>query len=164
MPRPIARSALAFLLALAGGAALSGAPLRAQTGKPAPYWASIAKDEALMRVGPSTDYPANWLYQRRDLPLRVVETYPNWRKVQDPDGIQGWMHVRLLKDQPTVIVRGGLADLREGPGNQARLILRLQSGVVALVERCENGWCRVNVQGQKGYVAIRSLWGATDGR
>src|SRR3546814_3150906 len=75
-------------------------PVQGQEKKP-PYWASLSKDEARMRAGPSMDYPANWIYRRRDLPVKVVAVYSHWRKIEDPDGTQGWMHVRLLSDQPT---------------------------------------------------------------
>jgi hypothetical protein len=52
------------------------------------------------------NYPATWLYQRADLPVKVLEVYPSWRKVQDPDGTAGWMLVNLLSDTRTAIVRG----------------------------------------------------------
>src|SRR3546814_3471802 len=78
-------------------------PVQGQEKKP-PYWASLSKDEARMRAGPSMDYPANWIYRRRDLPVKVVAVYSHWRKIEDPDGTQGWMHVRLLSDQPTAII------------------------------------------------------------
>ena len=42
-----------------------------------------------MRTGPGRNYPGIWLYKRRDLPIRVIQIYPNWRKVEDPDGEQG---------------------------------------------------------------------------
>ncbi len=84
------------LAMLTGPAGLGAQPLK----KP-PYWASIEKNAAVMRVGPAKRFPANWVYLRRDLPVRVIETYPDWRKVQDPDGTTGWFHhVRLLKDEP----------------------------------------------------------------
>ena len=51
------------------------APAAAQDKKP-PYWASIASGEAMMRTGPAKNYPGVWLYKRRDLPIRVVKTYP----------------------------------------------------------------------------------------
>ncbi len=60
----------------------------------------------MMRTGPGQNYPGTWLYVRRDLPIRVVEIYRNWRKIQDPDGTTGWMLVNLLSDQRTAIVRG----------------------------------------------------------
>ncbi len=134
----------------------------AQTAKPVPYWASLAKGDARMRVGPSLDYPASWIYQRRDLPVKVVEVYSNWRKVEDPDGTQGWMHVRLLKDEPTAIVKGTIADMRDGASSSARLKFRLEPGVVGRLSGCANGWCAMDVDGQRGYVAAKDLWGATE--
>ena len=44
----------------------------AQDKKP-PYWASIASGQAMTRTGPGKNYPGVWLYQRRDLPVRVVK-------------------------------------------------------------------------------------------
>ena len=61
-------------------------PAAAQDKTP-PYWASIASGEAMMRTGPAKNYPGIWLYKRRDLPVRVVKTYPNWRMIEDPDGL-----------------------------------------------------------------------------
>jgi SH3-like domain-containing protein len=152
---------LAFLSAALAltGLGVSGAEAQ-KSNKPVPYWASLAKGDARMRVGPSLDYPASWIYRRRDLPVKVVEVYSNWRKVEDPDGTQGWMHVRLLKDEPTAMVKGGMADMRERPSVEARLRFRLEPGVVGRLSGCTNGWCDFEVDGQRGYVPAASLWGA----
>jgi SH3-like domain-containing protein len=147
-------------VALTTWAATDGA--RAQSAKKPPYWASIAKGEAVMRVGPSKDYPANWVYQRRDLPVKVVETYPDWRKIEDPDGTIGWMHVRLLKDDPTGIVKGAAAEMRDGPSADSRLLYRLSPGVIGHLSGCAKGWCAFDVDGKSGYVAELNLWGATN--
>ena len=72
-------------------------PAAAQEKQP-PYWASIASGQAMTHTGPGRNYPNVWLYQRRDLPVRVVKKYENWRLVQDPDGAQGWMLVSMLAD------------------------------------------------------------------
>src|SRR5262249_3860689 len=82
------------------------APAAAQDKQP-PYWASIASGQAMTRTGPGKNYPGVWLYQRRDLPIRVVKKYDNWRLIQDPDGAQGWMLVTLLSDRRTAIVKPG---------------------------------------------------------
>src|SRR5262249_57431387 len=83
-------------------------PAFAQEKKP-PYWASIASGQALTHTGPGKNYPNVWLYQRRDLPVRVVKKYDTWRLIQDPDGAQGWMLVTLLSDRRTAIVKPGEA-------------------------------------------------------
>jgi SH3-like domain-containing protein len=142
-------------LAAAGGAMAAPA-------KPVPYWASISQDEARMRVGPSLDYPSNWVYRRRDLPVKVVQVLGQWRKVEDPDGVQGWMHVRLLSDTATAIVRAGEAPMRESASDGARALFRAERGVVGRLSDCGGGWCAIEVHGQRGYVKASDLWGATD--
>ena len=82
------------------------APAAAQDKQP-PYWASIASGEAMARTGPGRNYPGIWLYKRRDLPIRVVKKYENWRMIEDPDGARGWMLVSLLSDRRTAIVKKG---------------------------------------------------------
>lgn len=136
----------------------------AQLRKPVPYWVALKSDEAKLRVGPSQDFPATWLYRLPGLPLRVIQVdakYPQWRKVEDPDGVRGWMHVAMLRDSPTAIVRGEMAEMREGPSSAARLLYRVQPGVVGRVNSCANGWCALDMRGVRGYISARSLWGAT---
>ena len=77
------RRLMALALMAVGLAAIPAA--QAQE-KKTPYWASISAGEAMMRTGPGRNYPATWLYKRADLPVKVVEVYPQWRKVQDPGG------------------------------------------------------------------------------
>ena len=91
---------------------LVASPALAQDKHP-PYWASIASGQAMTRTGPGKNYPGVWLYQRRDLPIRVVKKYQNWRLIQDPDGAQGWMLGTLLSDRRTThgifhVTEGGL--------------------------------------------------------
>jgi SH3-like domain-containing protein len=150
-------AAIAFALPILG----PNTPAAAQTGKKLPYWVALAKDEARMRVGPSMDYPANWIYRRRNMPMKVIEIYPNWRKIEDPDGAQGWMHVRLLKDDKTAIVVGETVAMREDPSDSAHALFRVEPGVVGRVTKCDGGWCMLDVSGQRGYVPKRNLWGAT---
>ncbi|WP_373690510.1 SH3 domain-containing protein [Sphingobium sp. DEHP117] len=144
---------------LLAAAALGARPAYAGPKTP-PYWASIAADEARMRVGPSLDYPSNWIYQRRDMPVKVVQVLGNWRKIQDPDGTQGWMHVRLLSDTATAMVRDVAADMRQDRSDATPLLYRAEQGVVGRVSDCGEGWCRFDVSGKRGYVRASSLWGA----
>jgi SH3-like domain-containing protein len=151
---------------LAGAAAVLAGTLsvlaEATPAKPVPYWASVSQDEARMRVGPSLDYPSNWVYRRRDLPVKVVQVLGQWRKVEDPDGAQGWMHVRLLSDTATAIVRVGMAELHQSASEGSRTLFRAERGVVGRLSDCSGGWCAFDVKGQRGYAKASDLWGATD--
>ena len=130
--------------------------------KKVPYWASVSAGEAKMRTGPGRQFPASWVYKRANLPVRVVESYPNWRKVEDPDGTRGWMQANLLSDTRTAIVRGEIRPLRETPNGAAKIIWRAEPGVVGKLTDCNKGWCKLDVNGRMGFVETAHIWGTDD--
>ena len=139
------------------------APALAQEKKP-PYWASIASGEAMMRTGPGRNYPGTWLYKRRDLPIRVVKTYPNWRMIEDPEGTRGWMLVSLLSDRRTAIVKqGDPRPLHADPNDGAKVRYRAEAGVVGRVDHCRDGWCHIAVGKREGYIQTSDIWGVSEG-
>ena len=136
----------------------------AEEAKAPPYWASISAGRARMRTGPARTYPATWLYQRADLPVRVVAAFKEWRKVEDPDGTQGWMQANLLSATRTAIVKSAEPmPMLEQPAPGARLKWRAAPGVVGRVSRCGNGWCSFDVMGRAGFVEVGGLWGVEAG-
>lgn len=145
-------------LAIVMGAALAVGPAVGQSDA-LPYWASIAVDEARMRKGPSPDVPVVWEYRRRDLPVRVVARYENWRKVEDPEGTTGWMASRLLSRTRTAIVLEDTRPMREAPSNQAAIVFRAEAGVVGRITDCANGWCLFDVRGRRGWIEADHIWG-----
>ena len=150
------RLAIAALVALA-------APAAAQEKQP-PYWASIASGEAMMRTGPGKNYPGTWLYKRRDLPIRVVKIYPNWRLIEDPDGTRGWMLVTLLSDRRTAIVRPGEPRrVHERPDPSSRVAYLVEHGVVGRIDQCNDGWCRIQLGKRQGHIRTADIWGLNDG-
>ncbi len=141
------------LLAIAGG-------VSAQVAKKTPYWASLDEAEARMRTGPSTEFPVKWVYKRQSLPVKVVAVHQVWRKIEDPDGDQGWVHVRLLSPNRTALVVGsGIGSLRETPDGKARITWRVEPGVVGRIDECAKGWCRFDNAGRTGYIEAERLWG-----
>ncbi len=138
---------------------LASAPAAAQDKQP-PYWASIASGQAMMRTGPARTYPGLWLYQRRDLPVRVIKKYETWRLIRDPDGAQGWMLSTMLSDRRTAMVKpGDPRPIREAPAEAAKVRYLAQPGVVGRIDRCKTGWCRIAVDKREGYIRTSDLWG-----
>ncbi|KPF65276.1 SH3 domain-containing protein [Porphyrobacter sp. AAP60] len=150
------RKLLAMLIALA---AMFAAPLAAQD-RALPYWASLRYDEVRMRVGPSEEYPIEWVYKRKGLPVKVVRVREGWRLVEDPEGTQGWIASSQLNPARWVLVAGeGLADVRAEGAAASALKWRAQPGVVAALLRCREAWCEVDIAGRKGWIARDRLWG-----
>lgn len=138
-------------------------PAAAQDKQP-PYWASIASGQAMTRAGPGKNYPGVWLYQRRDLPIRVVKKYENWRMIEDPDGTRGWMLVSLLSDRRTAIVKtGDPRPIHATADGASRIHYTAENGVVGRIEKCRNGWCHIAIGKREGYIRTSDIWGVSDG-
>jgi len=139
------------------------APVAAQDKTP-PYWGSIASGEAMMRTGPGRNFPGVWLYKRRDLPIRVLRVFPNWRYVEDPDGVRGWMLVSLLSARRTAIVRGTEPrPIHARPDETSRVRYNAQPGVVGRVEDCKDNWCHFQTGQRDGYIRVTDIWGVSEG-
>ena len=145
-------------------AAFSQTGADAQRERQPPYWVSIQASDALMRTGPAQTYPARWRYVRRGLPMRVIETYPSWRKVQDPDGETGWMLVRLLSDVRTALVTGDAPrPMHADPDASSPIRYRAEPGVVGRIAGCARGWCGLDVGGRRGFIRTEHVWGVDPG-
>lgn len=145
------------VMMIAVGMAVCATAADAQS-KP-PYWASISAGQAKMRTGPGRQFPASWLYLRANLPVRVIATYTNWRKIEDPEGIQGWMQANLLSVDRTGLVKGETRPMRERPKADAQIIWRAEPGVVGKLSECGRGWCKLDVRGRIGYIEAAHVWG-----
>lgn len=138
------------------------APAAAQERR-VPYWASISAGKAMMRTGPERTYPATWLYQRRDLPVRVLQMMGAWRRVQEQDGTTGWMLATLLSARRTGIVTGGVQSIRDKPASGAAVLWRVEPGVVLRIDSCDGRWCRVTSGERAGAIEQSALWGTDMG-
>jgi len=124
-----------------------------------PYWASIAAGAAVMRTGPERNYPAMWVYHRRDLPVRVLQVSGAWRRIQEQDGTTGWMLATLLSARRTAIVIGTYRPIREERNDDSPLLWQAEPGVVGRISRCDGHWCRIQIGERIGYIAQSGLWG-----
>jgi SH3-like domain-containing protein len=151
-----------WILLVLGAIAL-GLTVPAWAQRKPPYYLSLKPNEARMRAGPGRNYPTSWVYKRRGLPMRVIDTYSEWSKVQDPDGSEGWMQSNLLDNNRTALVTGTIIEMRAAPNPNARVNWRAEPGVVGTIKRCANGWCWFDVKGRGGYIEQSHVWGTDPG-
>ena len=154
---PLTRALAAATLLVA---ALLANPLSAAD-REVPYWASIRAEKLNMRAGPGRDFPIEWVYVRKGLPVKVKRVHEGWRLVEDPDGAVGWVNASLLTIERGALVTGdGLAEMRDAAGESARLKWKLEPGVIGQLGKCEAGWCKFAVGGHSGFVRQQRLWGS----
>ncbi len=150
---------LLLMVMLAVGEVLAAGHRLGTSGLPLPRWASLASSRANLRTGPGRQFPVRWIFVRRGLPLRVVDEVDVWRRVEAPDGEVGWMHAALLSSRRTVMVRGAVRPLRRTPAPEARVVARLEPGVIARLLSCDGMWCLVEVESYRGWLRREEAWG-----
>jgi len=147
---------------LIGAALIVAATAADAQDKVPPYWASIASGEAMIRTGPGRNYPGTWLYQRRDLPVRVIRIYQSWRLIEDPEGVRGWMLVTLLSDRRTALVKPGEPRaIHEKRDRASRVAYLAEPGVVGRIEVCDDIWCRIEIGKRRGFIARSGIYGVS---
>ena len=112
-----------------------------------------------MRKGPSRDHPIDWVYKLKGLPLKIISEFDDWRKVEDFDGINGWIHRSQLSRKRVVQVISSNSEIKSKPNNDSDILALAETGVLLNLERCDEIWCRISKQNIKGWILRDNIFG-----
>ena len=130
------------------------------SGLPLPRYVSLRAGEVNLRTGPGTRYPIDWIYQRRGLPLQIIDEFEAWRRVRDHQGTVGWIHRSMLIGRRTVMVLGEPRLLHREPNSQSPGLAFLEPGVIARLEGCLVTWCQIEAKGFEGWLRREDFYGS----
>ena len=119
---------------------------------------SIKSNKANLRIGPSVDYPIEWVYIQKNIPVEVLEQYEQWYKIKDIDGTTGWMHKSLLSNKRYFIVIKTTL-IYTNPRKTSKIRAYVDPRVIGKLINCENEWCKVQVQDINGWMIKDYIWG-----
>ena len=130
-------------------------------------YASFKYDEVNLRTGPGERFPILWVYQEKNFPVEVIDSFETWRQIREKDGTLGWVHQNMLKKTRYVLVEkeGNLLKKNEAVSPVLAIV---QPGVIARLEECPAGnYCKITVSDEtntkKGWFPRSSLWGLDNG-
>ena len=129
------------------------------TNLPIPRFVSIKSDECNVRRGPSLSHKIDWVFTRKGMPVEITAEYGHWRRVRDRDDVGGWVHYSLLSGSRNVIIEEDMLSLHIRPNPDTQVAARLEMGVIARLNECSEGWCRLTAGGYKGWAPQKALWG-----
>ncbi|MGQ0566964.1 MAG: SH3 domain-containing protein [Gemmobacter sp.] len=135
----------------------------AVTNLPLPRYVTLKGSEGNARRGPSLTHRIDWTFTLTGMPLKITAEHENWRRVEDVDGVGGWVHYALLSGTRSVLVTEDMAEFRAQPDLAADVVLQAEYGVLARLLECRAEWCRVTAEGTRGWVRKASIWGVEPG-
>ncbi|MEE8172466.1 MAG: SH3 domain-containing protein [Alphaproteobacteria bacterium] len=130
---------------------------------PLPRFVSLKAAEVNLRTGPGTRYPIDWVYQRRALPVEIINEFGNWRRVRDSEGTMGWIHRALLSGRRTALVAPPERMFHRAPDADAPAVFRAAPGVLVNIISCDGAWCHVERGDAKAWTRQGGLWGVYPG-
>lgn len=129
------------------------------TNLPLPRYVSLKTNEGNARRGPGLTHRIDWVFSRAGMPLRVTAEYENWRRIEDAEGVGGWVHYSLLSGSRTILVTANMMDLRDTPLPDGSIVLRAEAGVIGRLQECNLTWCKLSIDGEKGWAQKSDFWG-----
>lgn len=133
------------------------------TNLPLPRFVSLKGNVGNARRGPGVTHRIDWVFTHSGMPLRVTAEHENWRRVEDAEGMGGWVHYILLSGVRTALVTAELAEFRSSPEASSDVVFKAEAGVIGRILECLPDWCRLSVQGDKGWLPKQALWGVDPG-
>jgi|TARA_B100001964_G_scaffold42445_1_gene47070 SH3-like domain-containing protein len=122
---------------------------------------SLKKDEVNLRQGPSFEYPIKLIYNKKYLPVIILDKSGPWRKIKDFENNMGWIHVVLLSKKKTAINIENNSILFKKPTIYSKPIARLEVGRLVIIKRCNLKWCKIITGDFNGWIKKKYLWGKT---
>ncbi len=153
--------ALTLALLVEVWAACAGGPSHAaESTLPTPRFAALRSDEVNVRTGPGVRYPIDWVFTRKTLPVQITAEVDTWRKIRAVDGTEGWVHQSMLTGRRTALITGEVRTLHQKNDPATPAVAMVEPGVIGQLLECRDAWCRLDVQGQKGWLPRDEFWGA----
>lgn len=131
-----------------------------ETGLKIPRFVSLKSNDANLRIGPSKDYPIKLKYVVENTPVEIVEEYNNWRKINDLEGNQGWMHKSLLSGKRYAVIKP--------PYNEGVQVFNKPKGEIkgkigknniVKINVCLKNWCKISYKKNSGWINKINIWG-----
>ena len=152
----------AFALAACGGERDLRDP-DTPSGFRVPRYVSIRSNEVNGRAGPSEEHPVLWTYTAPGLPLQVVAETEDWRRVCDPEGGLSWVKRTFVTGERKVMrVKTDRLAVQRKPEAGAPAVAWLNPKGVASLDKCDKGWCRIEVAGTQGWAPESEIWGTAE--
>lgn len=148
-----------FMVPVQFSAPLQAADVGPVTNLPLPRFVSMKASKGNVRRGPSLTHRIDWVFKRRDMPLRITAEHGHWRRVEDRDGMGGWVHYSLLSGTRTVLIEQDMLALHVRPDPVAPITAALELGVVARLGDCDVEWCELRTGGYRGWAPKSRVWG-----
>ena len=123
------------------------------------YYLTLRSSKVNLRQGPSLSHPIKLVYNKKFLPVLILDKSYNFRKIKDHENNSGWIHISQLSKKKAGISIDEKLIVFKNPTIYSKPLVILAKGRLCLISKCEKEWCKIKVNKFRGWVKKESLWG-----
>ena len=123
------------------------------------YFLTLRNNTTNLRQGPSFDYPIKIFYKKKYLPVLIIDSSDNFRKIKDHENNTGWIHVSQLSKKKAAIVISEKSILFKNDTVYSNPLAVLAQGRLCIISKCNDEWCKIKTDKFSGWTKKDNLWG-----
>ena len=123
------------------------------------YFLTLRNNTTNLRQGPSFDYPIKIFYKKKYLPVLIIDSSDNFRKIKDHENNTGWIHVSQLSKKKAAIVISQKSILFKNDTVYSNPLAVLAQGRLCIISKCNDEWCKIKTDKFSGWTKKDNLWG-----
>ena len=125
----------------------------------ADYYLTLRNEKVNLRQGPSFDYPIKLVYKKKFLPVLIIDSSYNFRKIMDHENNSGWIHISQLSKKKAALNTFNGSIIFKKPSKFSKPVATADKGRLFLIKKCKKSWCRVKTGKFTGWVQKQYLKG-----
>ena len=123
------------------------------------YFLTLKYNKVKVRQGPSFKHPVKFIYKMKYLPIKVIDTKDNFKKIIDLKKNNGWIHVSQLTKKKSAINISNLSIAFKKPNIYSQPLARLEKGKMVIIKKCRDEWCKILIKNNQFWMQKKFLWG-----
>ena len=123
------------------------------------YFLMLKNNKVNVRYEPDLNSPIKYIYNKKNLPIKVIDKKENFRRIIDIKNNSGWIHASQLRKSKSFILLENQI-LFSKPTKYSKPIVKISSGRLLLVKKCKLKWCRVKTENYTGWLEAKNVWGS----
>ena len=124
------------------------------------YFLSLKNKKVNVRYGPGFNYPIKYIYNKKFLPVKVIDKKENFRRIIDHKKNSGWIHISQLKKSNSLIVLEDKIIFNKN-SKFSKPLFKLQKGRMVILKKCISNWCKIKSNNYSGWLYTNNSWGET---
>ena len=119
---------------------------------------SLKNNKVNVRYGPSLNFPIKFIYNKKFLPIKIIDSKENFRRIIDHKKNSGWIHISQLRKVNSIIVLEDKIVFKKN-SKFSKPLVKLEKGRLVQVKKCISKWCKIKTENYSGWIETNNVWG-----